>query len=156
MNKEKEFLIESNAIEGEYSSEALEDAERAWFYCINASRPLKMRTMLTIHRLLLEHLNPKIAGKLRKCNVYVGERMCAPHQDVELLLYRWFDKWEYAYGKKNIKKAHIEFEKIHPFEDGNGRIGRIIMNMQRLTQGLPLLIIHQGEEQMEYYKWFKN
>jgi hypothetical protein len=55
-----------------------------------------------------------------------------------------------------IKQWHINFEGIHPFEDGNGRIGRILMNLQRLSVGLPILIIHEGEEQFEYYKWFKK
>ncbi len=67
-----------------------------------------------------------------------------------------------TYDRKNIevcnfiKNSHIFFEKLHPFEDGNGRTGRILMNLQKLNEELPLLIIHEGEEQMEYYKWFKE
>ena len=49
---------------------------------------------------------------------------------------------------------HAEFEKIHPFIDGNGRIGRMIMNWQRLKNGLPLLIIRESEKH-EYYRWFE-
>ena len=58
--------------------------------------------------------------------------------------------------EETIEQDHIWFEKIHPFEDGNGRTGRILMNIQRLNAGLPLLIIHEGKEQMEYYKWFQG
>jgi len=54
------------------------------------------------------------------------------------------------------EEFYIEFEEIHPFEDGNGRTGRILMNLQRIKLGLSLLIIHEGKEQMEYYKWFKH
>ena len=57
---------------------------------------------------------------------------------------------------KHIKLDHITYEKIHPFVDGNGRTGRMFMNWQRIKARLPILIIHEGEEQQEYYKWFKN
>ena len=61
-----------------------------------------------------------------------------------------------VYSMPMIKDWHIQFEHIHPFEDGNGRVGRILMNLQLLNEGLPILVIHQGEEQKRYYKWFKN
>jgi Fic family protein len=51
---------------------------------------------------------------------------------------------------------HIKFEEIHPFEDGNGRVGRILWNIQRLMLGLPLKIIHTGKEQFDYYKIFNK
>ena len=54
-----------------------------------------------------------------------------------------------------IKKLHVDFEKIHPFADGNGRVGRILMNVQMINSGLPLITIHEGIEQQEYYRWFK-
>ena len=56
----------------------------------------------------------------------------------------------------NTKMIHVIFEKIHPFRDGNGRVGRILYNIHRLLVGLPIHIIHEGVEQMEYYKWFEN
>jgi Fic family protein len=34
-----------------------------------------------------------------------------------------------------IARFHLEFEHIHPFEDGNGRVGRLIMNYQLLHNG---------------------
>ena len=44
-------------------------------------------------------------------------------------------------------KFHIEFERIHPFEDGNGRTGRIILNKHLLDNGLaPIFITPQMRE----------
>lgn len=42
---------------------------------------------------------------------------------------------------KAILESHIIFEKIHPFSDGNGRTGRMVMNYSLLENGLPPLII---------------
>ena len=61
-----------------------------------------------------------------------------------------------AYSQSLIKRWHIQFEHIHPFEDGNGRTGRILMNLQLRKRGLPIMVIHEGKEQSEYYKWFKE
>lgn len=42
-----------------------------------------------------------------------------------------------------ILDTHIQFERIHPFSDGNGRTGRMIMNYSLLQQGFPPLIIEK-------------
>ena len=64
--------------------------------------------------------------------------------------------WNDEVRGKIAKDTHIMFENIHPFEDSNGRTGRILYNIHRLNLGLPIHIIHEGDEQMEYYKWFQK
>lgn len=55
----------------------------------------------------------------------------------------------------NIAKAHAEFEKIHPFADGNGRTGRLIMLAQALQAGLmPPLVVK--ERKYAYYKYLER
>ena len=44
---------------------------------------------------------------------------------------------------ERILDAHIQFERIHPFSDGNGRTGRVIMNYSLLQEGFPPLIIEK-------------
>ncbi|MFH0837513.1 MAG: Fic family protein, partial [Candidatus Aenigmatarchaeota archaeon] len=46
---------------------------------------------------------------------------------------------------------HIKFEKIHPFRDGNGRVGRLIMNFVLLKNRYPLLDI-KADKRITYYK----
>ena len=166
----KEFLKESNAIEREYSEIALQDANQAWVIAVlNFKDDFSIDLICGIHRRLMKRLNPKIAGNIRKIKIYVGNRInyreCLKpeliHERLEKLIKAWNKNKENLKEMPDstkeafIKQWHIDFEGIHPFEDGNGRTGRIIMNLQRLSMRLPLLIIHEGEEQFEYYKWFK-
>jgi len=157
-----EFLKQSNAIENEFSDEALKDAELAWtMACLNITELDKnygIKYICKIHKKLLKNLNKKIAGKFRTCPVYVGTKTsyveCLKYDKIEeelLNLLKTEPKTE-----DEIKLWHIKFEKIHPFEDGNGRVGRILLNIQRVLIQKPLLIIHTGVEQFEYYKWFKE
>ncbi len=158
-SKEIEFLRESNAIEGEYSREALDSAKQAWTMAkLAASEPMDKHYILGIHRRLLKRLNPKIAGKIRDCPVMIGgkTKWQSKEEIIEEIRLLCNPGLYPISSEELIKRWHIQFEDIHPFQDGNGRTGRILMNIQRLKRGLPLLIIHEGKEQMEYYKWFKN
>lgn len=166
-----EFLRESNAIEKEYSDEAFDDAKQAWITgVLNAKDDFSIDLMLALHRRLMKRLNKRIAGNIRTVPVYVGNsisyRECLKPELIRGKLDKLFTAWneqkdnlkEMPRSTKEayIKEWHIKFEGIHPFEDGNGRIGRILMNLQRLMLELPILIIHEGDEQFEYYKWFKK
>ncbi len=154
---EKEFLQHSNWIEGEYGNEALEDAIAAWKLGKSQRDGLCAKKIRTIHKYLMHRINPGIAGQWRNCAVMIGgEVKKAKHQAVlEMEVEEWTIMHFPNNKEEEIKQAHIAFEKIHPFVDGNGRMGRILMNLQRLNAGLPILIIHEGEEQMQYYQWFK-
>jgi hypothetical protein len=53
-------------------------------------------------------------------------------------------------------RMHHEFECAHPFVDGNGRTGRLLLNALRLDAGLPWLTIRPGDEQHEYYRSIRH
>lgn len=147
-----EFLQHSNWIESEYSDDALYDALKAWDYLIKQKKLDKIRLLRT-HELLLSRLNGKIAGKVRRCKVYIGGEEALEYKKIDKELNDWF-KFPVKTAK-DARLAHVIFEGIHPFEDGNGRVGRMLLNWQRLKAGIGLLIIHEGDEQMNYYRWFR-
>ncbi len=147
-----EFLVQSNYIENERTQHAHDDARLAWDYLVQADE-LTEFTLKETHRFLLRNLAPNWAGKYRTVDVMVGGRRCPDWSEVRYRMGRLL--LTHPIDEDVIKDWHISFEGVHPFRDGNGRTGRIIMNWQRIKQGLPILIIHEGEEQQEYYGWFQ-
>lgn len=160
-NDLEEFLRESNAIEKEFSEEALEDAKKAWKFAMQQETITDL-VVLEIHRILMQRLRPDIAGKWRNRDVWIGGSR-KKYTDESLLLWElrnalmgmWTSKFmETKIPFRLTAKSHIMFEECHPFEDGNGRTGRILYNWHRLQLKLPIHVIHTGKEQQEYYSWF--
>lgn len=56
---------------------------------------------------------------------------------------------------RECAKFHAEFEQIHPFSDGNGRVGRILLNAMLLAQNLPPAVILQTKK-AKYYSSLNN
>lgn len=157
------FLKQSNYIEGEYSDISYQDAKRAFRYALKHKTELNVKHILMIHQLLMKRLNPRIAGKLRDTDVwiagkrkqYIGQPYFVQElerisQDINGIKNDFItNSEEYAIQK------HVEFEELHPFEDGNGRVGRILWQVHRINMGLPIKIILESERQ-SYYTWFRD
>lgn len=157
-----EFLSESNFIEGVYDNDSYEQALKAWEYLVKQIQ-ITPDIVCHTHKLLMinQALLPGDKGHWRKVMVYVGGRAGVKNALVPEEIEKWCEDMNVDVdtmreGDKEIlaKKDHVQYEKIHPFIDGNGRTGRMFMNWWRLKNGLPLLIIKESERH-KYYKWFK-
>ena len=116
--------------------------------------------ILLLHRMLIENIDDKIAGRFRQAGEYVrvGTHVAPAPEQVEAMIQEILT--EYSKNKKNyfidkIAKFHLDFETIHPFCDGNGRIGRVLINYQLTQLGFPNIIIRNKEKQ-KYYKTFND
>ncbi len=120
--------------------------------------------IFSLHRMVMHGID-KDAGKLRKKNVAVrGLQKKLPHYQFVPQLFKEFLLDVNKYEGNTIKKAainHYEFEEVHPFSDGNGRVGRLISVSQLLSKGFaPCVIQNKGKEryyralQMGYVKRF--
>lgn len=150
--EELDFLRESNNIENEWSDVALQDAILAWKYPYTK---WLFDLAIETHRILMQNLRPDIAGRLRMVSVTVGGNPTPKPELVRPMLLEWSGKWSERENltEEEIKQSHIEFEKIHPFEDGNGRTGRIIYNRMLVKHGHPIQVITR-KERFKYYQWF--
>jgi Fic family protein len=149
-----EFIDHSNMIEAVYDDSEIPNTVNAWEY-LKKFNKIGLEQILEVHKRIMLSRNSKIAGKLRNCNVFVGGRSCPYYTLVSGLLREWINKYKKVKTEEEAKQAHIDFEHIHPFEDGNGRTGRLIWLWHRCKANLPFMMIRE-ERRWDYYKWFEN
>jgi Fic family protein len=114
--------------------------------------------ILLLHKMLISNINEDIAGRFRKQNEYVrvGTHIASAPEHIEIMmdsLLSDYSTYTEEYFIDRIAKFHLEFETIHPFCDGNGRIGRVLINYQLMQHGFPPIIIRDKEKSF-YYKSF--
>jgi Fic family protein len=110
--------------------------------------------------MLMTNINEDIAGRFRQKGEYVrvGTHIAPAPEHVERMIESIIvDHLEdhKKYFLENISRFHLEFENIHPFCDGNGRIGRVLINYQLMQLGFPPVIIRDKEKDV-YYKSFRE
>jgi Fic family protein len=116
--------------------------------------------ILLMHQMLISGIDDSIAGRFRRANEYVrvGTQIApAPEHIIRMIDQTLIDyKSDHqTFFTDKIAKFHLEFEMIHPFNDGNGRIGRVLINYQLLRLGFPPVII-RNKEKSDYYTAFNE
>ena len=138
--------------------EAIGHKEAFDFVCdlVKKNEPLTEWTIKQIHYLVLADKKDD-RGVYRRVPVRI---MGAAHEPVqpyligpkmEKLLIDYTESKEHIVTK--LARFHIEFEGIHPFIDGNGRTGRLIVNLELMKAGFPPIDI-KFADRVAYYNAF--
>ena len=132
----------------------------AYYYIenlIKEKKELDEAEILNIHSLVLID-RPEAKGKYRNVPVRILGTNAKPSEpylikpQIENLL-NWYNQIKIDIIEK-IALFHLKFENIHPFLDGNGRIGRLILNFELMKQGFPPINI-KYKDRRRYYDAFK-
>mgnify|MGYP001568291400 CR=1 FL=1 len=161
MHDERElvkFVRQSNGIEGIYFDEghlAFDEHLAVLHHIIrhanDKNRPLTESDLLHWHDGLMKWCLGNLAGKYRNRLVMVGEYIAPPFEQIKLFMPKLLDLCNNAMEERDCWDAHHFFESIHPFIDGNGRIGRLLLNWCRIRAGFPLHTV-MAVAKFYYYK----
>ena len=112
-----------------------------------------------IHKIILNGILDNWAGVYRQVPIFVrGSDFQFPqsHKIPRLMdnFIKWLEGQQEDHPVRVASLAHLKFESIHPFIDGNGRVGRLLMNLILILNGYPMAIIRQ-ETRSQYLNAFK-
>lgn len=112
--------------------------------------------LLELHRLITCRQLGKDAGQFRTVMVRVGTSLPPAPDLAREMAHNWCLDLMTHWGDLDPKEMHIRFEKIHPFIDGNGRTGRMLMWWHEKKLGRePTLIRSNEADRHYYYEWFR-
>jgi len=125
----------------------LQNTQKAFFYLLDKKPKFDEDLAIKIHDMLMENIDKRRGYRKHDIRVVRSRFKATPYTYIKTdmnLLFKWYNK-----NKSNLHSLvlaglfHQKLEKIHPFSDGNGRTGRMIMNYMLIKSGYPPIIIRK-------------
>lgn len=142
--------IEGVKLKDLYAADNQKDAFEQMIYLANNDADLDMDTLLSLQFELTKNTIAS-AGKFKTQENYIAgaDFKTASPSTVYQLMQEWLDNTSYRinHTKNNdelihtLMETHVEFERLHPFDDGNGRTGRELINFELAKHELPFLVV---------------
>lgn len=132
-------------------------------YVSDENFQLRISDIKTIHSLMMKWINPDIWWSWRKWDIVITQASIKPPYGILLdeamkafIVYVKTLSFDVAHIADSLALLHTYFEATHPFEDGNGRIGRILINYILISHGYPSIIIKWTEKDKDkYFAWLE-
>ncbi|MFA4887590.1 MAG: Fic family protein [Candidatus Nanoarchaeia archaeon] len=125
----------------------LQNTEKVFFQLLTSHEEVTHQFIINLHKELMNNIDPRIGYRTTDVRVIKANFKATPAPYVKTdmgLLLDWYKK-----NKNNLHPFvlatafHHKFERIHPFLDGNGRTGRMLLNYLLLKNNYPPTIIHK-------------
>lgn len=122
---------------------------------VRNDEPVNEFFIKSLHQLILKNIDAENAGVYRTENVVIAGADHTPpdHFLVQEEMTALVDSYHCFSGQllERAARLHVDFVKIHPFVDGNGRTARLLMNFDLIKSGL-LPIIIKADNRLAYYE----
>jgi Fic family protein len=159
------MLLDKGIVVGEHKLEDIKETSNSlevFEEMVNTfNDPITEDLLLKLHSILKKGTKDEEAGLSGVWKIYDNKILGVPvkltppllvRERIKDLIYRWEISTK---SLSDIAKFHVDFEQIHPFQDGNGRIGRFIMLKQCLENGVVPIVV-DSEYSAEYKRELGN
>ena len=131
------------------------NSKKVFYYIQEKDLEINSKFIILIHDMLLENIDERKGYRRHNVRVIGAKFKSSPFQYIQTdmnILLRWYNK------NKNklhpiilVSLFHHKFEKIHPFYDGNGRTGRMLINLILMKNKIPPIIL-SNKQRKKYYE----
>lgn len=137
---EEKVELKNNTLREIYD---LRNTKKTFLTILNKKPKLNLKTIVDIHKSLMLDMDNRVGFRNFDVRVIKSQFNSTPYFRIEkelTELFNWFNKEREDIFIKSVI-FHHKFEKIHPFADGNGRCGRMLLNLMLLNQNYPPIIV---------------
>lgn len=168
-HEQTRFIFETNTIDVEGKVVKVDDIIETvnHFRCIDmiidqANKPITETFIKELHQILKQGTNDArfdwfAIGEYKKVPNIVGNMETTPPKEVPIQMKKLLVEYQNKKDKTldDLLDFHVRFEQIHPFQDGNGRVGRLLLFKECLKYKIVPFIIND-KRKLYYYRGLKN